>query len=61
MLNVEKNEDFNNQSFRITYILTELLITDKYVKSDYLADKMYICRSSVSSDIKIVKKNIRKV
>ncbi|MBS5987898.1 PRD domain-containing protein [Clostridium paraputrificum] len=60
MLNVEKNEDFNNQSFRITYILTELLITDKYVKSDYLADKMYICRSSVSSDIKIVKKILEK-
>lgn len=53
-------KDFNNQSYRITYILNELLKSDSYVKSDDLADQMYVSRSSISSDMKIVKKVLDK-
>ena len=56
----EEIEDFNNQSYRITYILTQLLLSDDYVKSDNLADEMYISRSSISGDIKIVRKVLQK-
>lgn len=56
----ENYEDFNNQSNRITYILSQLLLKDTYIKSDQLADEMYVSRSSISSDIKIVKKILEK-
>lgn len=57
----EKNhQDFNDQSFRITYILTKMLMKEEYTKSDDLAEEMFISRSSVSGDIKIVKKILQK-
>lgn len=58
--NSEQREDFNDQSYRISYILSELLKNDEYVKSDDLADEMYVSRSSISSDIRIVKKILEK-
>lgn len=56
----EENQDFNNQSYRITYILGALLKDEGYVKADDLADQMYVSRSSISSDIKIVKRILEK-
>ena len=53
-------QDFNNQSFRITYILAKLLMNNDYIKADHLSEDMYISRSSVSGDIKIVKKILEK-
>lgn len=53
-------KDFNNQGYRITYILCELLSNNHFIKSDDLADQMYVSRSSVSSDLKIVKKILDK-
>lgn len=52
--------NFNQQADRIVYILNELLRQDTYVKSDALADAMYVSRSAVSSDLKFVKKILQK-
>ena len=56
----DDKKDFNNQGYRITYILSTLLSDNHFVKADDLASQMYVSRSSVSSDLKIVKRVLEK-
>lgn len=59
-LATQEHDDFNDQSFRISYILSELLNREAYIKSDDLADQMFVSRSSISADLRIVKKILDK-
>lgn len=52
--------DFNDQSTRIAYILNRLFVHDSYMKAEDLADEMFVSRSSLSMDMKIVKKILEK-
>lgn len=49
------NQFFEDQSSRISYIISRLLDSNDYLKSADLADKMYISRSQISNDIKLAK------
>ena len=49
------NQFFEDQSSRISYIITRLLDSNDYLKSADLADEMYISRSQISNDIKLAK------
>lgn len=60
LLESDDKKDFNNQGYRITYILSTLLSDNHFVKADDLASQMYVSRSSVSSDLKIVKRVLEK-
>lgn len=51
----QKEPDFNDPAFRVSYILMKLLAHDAYIKSEELADEMYISRSRISIDLKEVK------
>ena len=46
---------FEDQSSRISYIISKLLDSNDYLKSADLADEMYISRSQISNDIKLAK------
>ena len=50
------NQFFEDQSSRISYIISRLLDSNDYLKSADLADEMYISRSQISNDIKLAKK-----
>lgn len=52
--------DFNDQSSRIAYILNRLFTCPSYIKSEQLADEMFVSRSCLSVDMKIVKKILEK-
>lgn len=49
------NQFFEDQSTRISYIISRLLDSNDYLKSADLADEMYISRSQISNDIKLAK------
>lgn len=49
------NQFFEDQSSRISYIISRLLDSNDYLKSADLADEMYISRSKISNDIKLAK------
>lgn len=49
------NQFFEDQSSRISYIVSRLLDSNDYLKSADLADEMYISRSQISNDIKLAK------
>lgn len=49
------NQFFEDQSSRISYIISRLLDSNDYLKSADLADEMYISRSQISNDIKLAK------
>lgn len=49
------NQFFEDQSSRISYIISRLLDSNDYLKSADLADGMYISRSQISNDIKLAK------
>lgn len=49
------NQFFEDQSSRISYIISRLLDSNDYLKSADLADEMYINRSQISNDIKLAK------
>lgn len=49
------NQFFEDQSSRISYIISRLLDSNDYLKSVDLADEMYISRSQISNDIKLAK------
>lgn len=49
------NQFFEDQSSRISYIISRLLDSNDYLKSANLADEMYISRSQISNDIKLAK------
>ena len=49
------NQFFEDQSSRISYIISKLLDSNDYLKSADLADEMYISRSQISNDIKLAK------
>lgn len=49
------NQFFEDQSSRISYIISRLLDSNNYLKSADLADEMYISRSQISNDIKLAK------
>ena len=49
------NQFFEDQSSRISYIISRLLDSNDYLKSADLADEMYIIRSQISNDIKLAK------
>ena len=41
---------------RIRYIITRLLLTNKFVKLDHLADEIFVSRSTILNDVKDIKK-----
>lgn len=49
------NQFFEDQSSRISYIISKLLDSNDYLKSADLADEMYISRFQISNDIKLAK------
>ena len=49
------NQFFEDQSSRISYMISRLLDSNDYLKSADLADEMYISRSQISNDIKLAK------
>lgn len=49
------NQFFEDQSSRISYIISRLLDSNDYLKSADLADEMYISRFQISNDIKLAK------
>lgn len=49
------NQFFEDQSSRISNIISRLLDSNDYLKSADLADEMYISRSQISNDIKLAK------
>lgn len=49
------NQFFEDQSSRISYIISRLLDSNDYLKSADLAEEMYISRSQISNDIKLAK------
>lgn len=49
------NQFFEDQSSRISYIISRLLDSNDYLKSADLANEMYISRSQISNDIKLAK------
>lgn len=49
------NQFFEDQSSRISYIISKLLDSNDYLKSADLANEMYISRSQISNDIKLAK------
>lgn len=49
------NQFFEDQSSRISYIISRLLDSNDYLKNADLADEMYISRSQISNDIKLAK------
>lgn len=53
--NYNLNQFFEDQSSRISYIISRLLDSNDYLKSADLADEMYISRSQISNDIKLAK------
>ena len=60
LIREEEQADFNHQTYRINFILSELLKSEEYMKADQLADAMFVSRSSISGDIKIVRKILEK-
>lgn len=52
--------NFSEQSNRVSYLLKCLLNTSRYLLSDDLADEMYISRSRVAADIKLVRQILEK-
>ena len=52
------NQFFEDQSSRISYIISRLLDSNDYLKSADLAEEMYISRSQISNDIKLAKNMI---
>lgn len=46
----------NDQSFRVSSLLSRLLSANEYIKSQDLADEMFISRSRLSDDIVLLKK-----
>lgn len=52
------NQFFEDQSSRISYIISKLLDSNDYLKSADLADEMYISRSQISNDIKLAKNTL---
>ncbi|MEG1300143.1 MAG: PRD domain-containing protein [Erysipelotrichaceae bacterium] len=55
-----KNYFFDDQSSRVSYLLFTFLSTKDYLKSQDLADEMYISKSRISSDLLMLKKIISK-
>lgn len=49
------NQFFEDQSSRISYIISRLLDSNDYLKSADLADEMYISHSQISNNIKLAK------
>lgn len=45
---------------RIPYIIRRLLLSEQYIKMDDLADEMYISKSTIQNDIKVVKDILKK-
>lgn len=41
---------------RIRYIITRLLLSNKFVKLDHLADEIFVSRSTILNDVKDIKK-----
>ena len=50
---------FNDSTSRVKYIIMELLNSNDYVKSESLAEKMFISRAQISKDIKNVKEKLK--
>lgn len=46
---------FDDQQFRVTYLLRVLLKNQEYIKSQTLADQMFLSRSRLSNDMNIVR------
>lgn len=52
----EVDIDFSDQSTRVKYIMHQLLCTNAFIRSEGLADCMYLSRSRITADLKIVRK-----
>lgn len=55
--NYEQTYSFNDQQTRVIYIMTKLLKEEGYIRSDKLADELYISRSRLTADLKIVRQS----
>jgi len=49
---------FDDQQFRVTYLLKVLLENREYIKSQNLADQMFLSKSRLSDDMKIVRERL---
>lgn len=49
---------FDDQQFRVTYLIKTLLEKETFIKSQTLADQMYLSKSRLSDDMKIVRKKL---
>ncbi|WP_414043960.1 BglG family transcription antiterminator [Macrococcus sp. EM39E] len=52
--------DYNNQSNRVQFIMGKLLLSPTYIKLEVLADLMYVSKTTVQNDLKLVKNNFEK-
>lgn len=60
MLDYNSNYFFDVQSSRVSYLLSTLITAHDFMKSQDLADAMYISRSRISVDLTLVKDVIKK-
>lgn len=60
LVNEQQKYHFNDQSSRINYILFRLLNETDYIKSTVFENEMYISKSTITSDLAIVRNIISK-
>lgn len=56
--NVDNNVP-NSQEERVQYLLEYLLVSEEYVRLDDLSEQLYVSKSSLSNDLKIVKERLK--
>lgn len=52
----DTDTDFTDQSTRVKYIMHQLMNSEDFILSEDLADHMYLSRSRITADLKIVRK-----
>lgn len=52
--------DFNNHNSRVKYILSKLLLDNSYIKIEMLSKNMFVSKTTIQNDLKIVKAKLEK-
>lgn len=53
------NSSLNSQEHRVNYIILKLVLSKDYIKSDMFQDDLYISKSQVNQDLKLVRKILK--
>lgn len=53
------NNSLNRQEYRVNYIILKLVFSKDYIKSDIFQDNLYISKSQINQDLKLVRKILK--